>query len=63
MVGALVKRLDGPHRERRTRAAAYVLSGVVLSHYVLRLNADSEPRAVFADLIGPLNAALHPAQA
>lgn len=60
LVVALADRLSGPHRERRARAAAYVVAGTVLSHYVLGLNADSEPGSVFADLIGPLTAALHP---
>ena len=60
VVGALSSRLAGPNRERRARAAAYVLTGAVLSHYVLRLNAGSEPETLFADLIGPLAAALHP---
>lgn len=60
LVVALADRLHGPHRERRARAAAYVVAGTVLSHYVLGLNADSEPETVFADLIGPLAAALHP---
>ena len=60
LVVAIAARLDGPHRERRARAAAYVVAGTVLSHYILGLNADSEPQTVFEDLIGPLSAALHP---
>lgn len=44
LVVALTNRLTGPHRERRARAAAYVVAGTVLSHYVLGLNAASEPR-------------------
>jgi hypothetical protein len=60
LVVALAQRLSGPHRERRARAAVYVVAGTVLSHYILGLNAGSEPETVFADLIGPLAAALHP---
>jgi hypothetical protein len=60
LVVALANRLSGPHRERRARAAAYVVAGAVLSHYVLGLHPDSEPETVFADLIAPLAAALHP---
>jgi hypothetical protein len=60
LVVALANRLSGPHRERRARAAAYVMAGAVLSHYVLGLHPDSEPETVFADLIAPLAAALHP---
>ena len=60
LVVALTDRLTGPHRERRARAAAYVVAGTVLSHYILGLNAGSEPQTVFEDLIGPLSAALHP---
>ena len=60
LVIALADRLNGPHRERRARAAAYVVAGTVLSHYILGLNADSQPETVFEDLIGPLSAALHP---
>jgi len=60
LVVALASRLSGPHRERRARAAAYVVAGTVLSHYVLGLNGDSTAETVFADLIGPLTAALHP---
>lgn len=63
LVVALVRRLSGLHRERRARAAAYVVAGTVLSHYILGLNAGSEPETVFADLIGPLAAALHPRDA
>jgi hypothetical protein len=36
------------------------MAGAVLSHYVLGLHPDSEPETVFADLIAPLAAALHP---
>ena len=60
LVVALAAHLSGPHRERRARAAAYVVAGTVLGHYVLGMNADSDPETVFADLIGPLAAALHP---
>ena len=60
LVVALADRLRGPHRERRARAATYIVAGTVLSHYVLGLNAASDPETVFADLIGPLAAALHP---
>lgn len=60
LIAALTDRLYGPHRERRARAGAYLLAGAVLSHYVLGVNADSEPHTVFADLIGPLAAALSP---
>ncbi|MGI3780863.1 MAG: TetR/AcrR family transcriptional regulator [Janthinobacterium lividum] len=60
LVDALANRLSGPHRERRARAAAYVVAGAVLSHHVLGLHAASEPKTVFQDLIGPLSAALHP---
>jgi AcrR family transcriptional regulator len=62
LVVALAERLDGPHRERRARAATYIVAGTVLSHYVLGLNAGSEPETVFADLIGPLTAALYPSR-
>ncbi|SEQ86972.1 hypothetical protein SAMN05421756_106233 [Microlunatus flavus] len=60
LVVALADRLIGPHRERRARAAAYVVAGTVLSHYILGLNADSRPATVVEDLLGPLTAALHP---
>ena len=60
LVVALAQRLSGPNRERRARAAVYVVAGTVLSHYVLGLNAASEPEAVFKDLVGPLAAALSP---
>jgi AcrR family transcriptional regulator len=60
LVAALADRLKGPHRERRARAAAYVITGTVLGHYVLGLNHDSDPETVFADVIGPLRAALRP---
>lgn len=60
LVTALANRLEGPHRERRARAAVYVLAGTVFGHYVVGLNSDSDPETVFADLIGPLAAALHP---
>ncbi|MGI3781896.1 MAG: TetR/AcrR family transcriptional regulator [Janthinobacterium lividum] len=60
LVTALAKRLVGPRRERRARAAAYVVAGTVLSHYILGLNADSDPETLFADLIGPLAVALDP---
>lgn len=60
LVVALAGRLTGPQRERRARAAAYVVAGTVLSHYILGLNADSQPETIFEDLIGPLSAALHP---
>jgi AcrR family transcriptional regulator len=60
LVLPLADRLSGSHRQRRARAAAYVVAGAVLSHYVLGLNADSGPKTVFADLIGPLTAALQP---
>ena len=63
LVRALAQHLDGPHRERRARAAAYVVAGTVLSHYILGLNEASEPEVVFSDLIGPLSAALHPRDA
>ena len=62
LIVALADRLDGPHPERRARAATYVVAGTVLSHYVLGLNAGSKPETVFADLIGPLTAALYPAR-
>jgi len=62
VVGALARHLPGPHAERRARAAAYVLSGAVLSHYVLGVDAGRGPETLFADLIGPLTVALHPAQ-
>lgn len=60
LVAALARRLTGPNRERRARATAYVVGGMVLSHYILGLNGDSAPETVFADLIGPLSAALDP---
>lgn len=62
LVAALADRLTGPHRERRARAATYVVAGTVLGHYVLGVNAASDPQTVFDDLIGPLAAALHPAE-
>lgn len=60
LVAAVARRLTGPNRERRARATAYVVGGMVLSHYILGLNGDSAPETVFSDLIGPLSAALAP---
>lgn len=62
LVTALAGHLTGTHRERRARAATYLIAGTVLSHYILGLNPDSEPDTVFADLIGPLSAALYPVE-
>lgn len=44
LVAALTNSLTGAHRERRARAAAYVVAGAVLSHYVLGLNAQQRGR-------------------
>ena len=60
LIVALASRLSGAHRERRARAAVYLLAGTILGRYVLGLNADSGPETVFADCVGPLSTALHP---
>jgi AcrR family transcriptional regulator len=58
LVPGLARRLTGRGRERRARAAVYVVAGVVLGHYVLGLNEASSAQAVFADALGPLTTAL-----
>jgi hypothetical protein len=59
LIPAIGRRLTGRNRERRARAAVYVLAGAVLGHYVLGLNQDEEPSSLYAGLSGPLAAALH----
>lgn len=60
LITAIAHHLRGPQRERRARAAVYVIAGAVLGHYLLGLDRHADPERLFADLIVPLTAALQP---
>ena len=60
LITAIAHHLRGPQRERRARAAVYVIAGAVLGHYLLGLDRHADPERLFSDLIAPLTAALQP---